>query len=165
MQQNLELAVVGNCSWGGLIDATARLVWACLPRFDSDPLFPALLDDAPNDDGQLRHRARGPQASSEQRYEGNTPILVTTLRDRKGDAVEVRDFAPRFANHGRFYRPTMLVRRVRPLRGEPRIRIVLRPRCDYGRAAPDDDARQQPPALRHARPHAPPHHRTRRSPT
>jgi GH15 family glucan-1,4-alpha-glucosidase len=30
----------------------------------------------------------------------------------------------------------MMVRRVRPLSGEPRIRIVLRPRCDYGAGRP-----------------------------
>ena len=47
----LDLAVVGNCAWGGLIDTHARLVWACFPRFDSDPLFPALLDGDGVDDG------------------------------------------------------------------------------------------------------------------
>ena len=144
----LDLAVIGNCTWGGLVDPRARLVWACLPRFDSDPLFPALLD------GDERRRRRASRSSSRtsrapsSATTGNTPILVTTLRDRAGGAIEIRDFAPRFRNHGRFYRPTMLVRRVRPLAGEPRIRIVLRPRCDYGAGRPATDARQQPPALR-----------------
>jgi GH15 family glucan-1,4-alpha-glucosidase len=135
MQQSLELAVVGNCSWGGLIDRCGRLVWACLPRFDSDPLFPALLDDAPGHDGSFAIELVD-QVASEQRYDGNTAILVTILRDRKGNAVELRDFAPRFANHGRFYRPTMLVRRLLPVRGEPRIRIILRPRCGWGAQRP-----------------------------
>lgn len=36
MQANLELAVVGNCGWGGWIGRCGRLVWASLPRFDSD---------------------------------------------------------------------------------------------------------------------------------
>ena len=76
------------------------------------------------------------QLAAEQHYDGNTPILVTTLRDASGGAIEIRDFAPRYLNHGRFYRPTMMVRRVRPLTGEPRIRIVLRPRCDYGAGRP-----------------------------
>ena len=47
----LDLAMIGNCTWGGLIDPRGRLVWACLPRFDSDPLFPALLDGDGRDDG------------------------------------------------------------------------------------------------------------------
>jgi GH15 family glucan-1,4-alpha-glucosidase len=135
LAQGLDLAVVGNCTWGGLIDERARLVWACLPRFDSDPLFPALVD--PREDGEGSFAIEVAElVSSEQHYEGNTPILVTTLRDRSGAEVEVRDFAPRFEQHGRVYRPIMLIRRVRPLRGEPRIRICLRPRYDYGARRP-----------------------------
>jgi len=135
MQSSLELGVVGNCSWGGLIDRRGRLVWACMPRFDSDPLFAALLDDAPDQTGSFSIELVD-QVEAEQRYDGNTAILVTVLRDRDGNALEIRDFAPRFANHGRLYRPTMLVRRLHPLRGEPRIRIVLRPRCGYGAQRP-----------------------------
>jgi GH15 family glucan-1,4-alpha-glucosidase len=135
MSQNLELAVIGNCTWGALIDSRARLVWACLPRFDSDPLFPALLDAAPEHDGTFTIDLLDFE-SSEQSYDGNTAILVTVLRDRSGNALEIRDFAPRFVNRGRFYRPTMLVRRLRPLRGDPRIRIVLRPRHGYGALRP-----------------------------
>jgi GH15 family glucan-1,4-alpha-glucosidase len=127
----LDLALIGNCSWGGLVDAGGRLVWACLPRFDSDPVFPALLRDAPDHDGTFTVELLGAVAS-EQRYDGHTPVLVTTLNDAAGNSIELRDFAPRFANHGRTFRPTMLIRRVRPLRGEPRIRVVVRPRYGYG---------------------------------
>jgi GH15 family glucan-1,4-alpha-glucosidase len=136
MPQSLDLAVVGNCSWAGLIDERARLVWACLPRFDSDPWFSALLDERPDGAGSFAIELED-LAASEQHYEGNTPILVTILRDRAGGAVEVRDFAPRFQQYGRLYRPTALVRRVCPLRGDPRVRIVLRPRCDHGARAPE----------------------------
>jgi GH15 family glucan-1,4-alpha-glucosidase len=135
MDSNLELGVVGNCSWGGLIDRHGRLVWACMPRFDSDPVFPALLDEAPDHDGTFSIELAD-FASSEQHYDGNTAVLVTVLRDAHGNAVEIRDFAPRFVNHGRFFRPTMLVRRLLPVRGEPRIRIVLRPRAAYGAQRP-----------------------------
>jgi GH15 family glucan-1,4-alpha-glucosidase len=135
MEADLDLGVIGNCTWGGLVDRCARLVWACLPRFDSDPLFPALLAGDADHDGAFAVELVD-LASSEQRYDGNTPILVTTLRDRAGSAVEVRDVAPRFVNFGRTYRPTMLIRRVRPLLGEPRIRIVVRPRFGYGEHRP-----------------------------
>ena len=109
MEPNLDLGVVGNCSWGGLIDARGRLVWACLPRFDSDPIFPALLAAAPDHAGTFTVELEG-FAASEQRYDGNTPILTTVLRDGAGNAIEQRDFAPRFWNHGRMFRPTMLIR-------------------------------------------------------
>lgn len=131
-EANLDLAVVGNCSWAGLIDDRARLVWACLPRFDSDPVFSALLGGEIREEGLFAVDLVD-FVSSERRYDGNTAILRTILRDRHGGAVEVCDFAPRFANFGRMYRPTMIMRRVTPIEGEPRIRIVLRPRGDYGR--------------------------------
>src|SRR5512145_1785361 len=80
MTQSLDLAVIGNCSWGGLIDGSGRLVWACLPRFDSDPFFPALLADGPDHEGTFTVELVG-CVGSEQHYDGHTPILVTTLRD------------------------------------------------------------------------------------
>jgi GH15 family glucan-1,4-alpha-glucosidase len=135
MQANLDLAVIGNCTWGGLIDGRARLVWACLPRFDSDPLFPALLHGGEEHEGSFAIDLVD-FASCDQSYDSNTAILVTVLRDRHGNALEVRDFAPRFVNHGRLYRPIMLVRRLRPLSGDPRIRIVMRPRHSYGAQRP-----------------------------
>jgi hypothetical protein len=129
---NLDLAVIGNCTWAGLVDDRARLVWGCLPRFDSDPVFPALVDGAIGDEGvfaiDLLDFAR-----SERHYDGNTAILRTILTDDHGSAVEILDFAPRFAQFGRTYRPTMMMRRVSPIAGEPRIRVVLTPRSNYGR--------------------------------
>ena len=41
----LDLAVIGNCSCSALIDRQGRFVWSCLPRFDGDPVFCALLND------------------------------------------------------------------------------------------------------------------------
>jgi len=40
---NLDLGLVGNGSFGALIDARGRVVWACVPTFDGDPAFCALL--------------------------------------------------------------------------------------------------------------------------
>ena len=129
---NLDLAVVGNCTWAGLIDDRARLVWACLPRFDSDPVFPALLNGEIEEEGVFAIDLVD-FVESERCYDGNTAILRTILRDEHGGAVEVCDFAPRFANYDRTYRPTMIMRKVTPIAGEPQIRVVLTPRGDYGR--------------------------------
>ncbi|MEZ4292479.1 MAG: glycoside hydrolase family 15 protein [Myxococcota bacterium] len=133
---SLELAVIGNCTWAGLLDERARLVWGCLPRFDSDPVFCALLRGDDRESGVFAIDLLD-FAASEQRYDGNTAILHTILRDRHGSAIEITDFAPRFANFGRTYRPTMIMRRVRPIAGEPRIRILLRPLGNYGREVPE----------------------------
>ena len=39
----LDLALIGDSSVAGLLDAQARMVWSCLPRLDSEPAFRALL--------------------------------------------------------------------------------------------------------------------------
>ena len=62
---------------------------------------------------------------SEQEYVANTAVLVTRLFSSNGSAVEVTDFCPRFERDGRMFRPQMLVRRVRPLAGTPRICVKL----------------------------------------
>ena len=134
---SLDLGVIGNCAYGALIDRNARIVWCCLPRLDGDPVFHALLGgaDAVEQQGYWSIELEG-HARSEQSYRENTAMLVTRLYDGNGGAVEVVDFAPRFATRGRMFRPLQLVRRVRPLSGAPRLRIRMRPRFDYGANAP-----------------------------
>ena len=135
MIQNLDLAPVGNCSISSLIDRQGRHVWFCAPRFDSDPVFSALLDDR----DPAGEEARGlwsieleGMASSTQAYLRNTPILRTELVDDKGGAVEILDFAPRYRRGARIYRPVSLIRMIRPLHGAPSIRIRLRPAAGWG---------------------------------
>ena len=36
-ESNLDLGLIGNGSFGALLDARARVVWCCLPAFDGDP--------------------------------------------------------------------------------------------------------------------------------
>ena len=38
MTTNLDLWPIGNCQVSGLIDRSGRLVWACLPRVDGEPV-------------------------------------------------------------------------------------------------------------------------------
>jgi len=42
---SLDLALIGNSSIAALLDGDGTVVWACLPRFDSDATFCALLPD------------------------------------------------------------------------------------------------------------------------
>lgn len=136
---NLDLGVIGNCAIAALIDAQARVAWYCLPRFDGDPVFYDLLQGQ----GRPRSDASGIYeieiddfVRSEQEYLTNTAILITRLYDRNGGVVEIEDFAPRFEQFGRIFRPLMLVRGVRPVAGAPRLRIRLRPSSGYGAGAP-----------------------------
>lgn len=132
----LDLGVIGNGSFGALIDSTARLTWCCLPAFDSDPTFCSLLDPTAHDGGYYAVELDG-CVESHQRYEENTAVLVTLLRDGNGGAVEIHDFAPRFKQFDRVYHPVMLLRRIRPLAGSPRVRIRLRPLKAWGAQVPE----------------------------
>ena len=132
---SLSLGVVGNCAFSALIDPHGRVVWSCLPRFDGDPVFHALLGGDGAEQGafaiEIEHLAE-----ARQRYEPNTAVLVTELWDHHGNGLSITDFAPRFLARGRYFRPTQLVRRVHPIKGAPRIRVNLTPRFDWGRQAP-----------------------------
>jgi GH15 family glucan-1,4-alpha-glucosidase len=134
-RDNLELGVIGNSTLAALVDRHGSITWCGFPHLDSDPGFCALLQpEAEGGDWSFEledfHHA-------EQYYLSNTPILVTRLHDGHGGCVEITDFAPRYRQHGRIYHPTTLMRRVRPVAGRPRLRMLLRPLTDYGRAEPE----------------------------
>jgi GH15 family glucan-1,4-alpha-glucosidase len=135
---DLDLALIGNSSVAALLDARARLVWCCLPRFDSDPAFCALLrtDDGPDGGRGVFEVDLADFERSEQAYIAHTPILKTRLYDKHGGGVEITDFAPRFQQFGRLFCPVMLLRQIRPLAGSPRVRVRIRPLCEYGARAP-----------------------------
>ncbi|WP_295930420.1 glycoside hydrolase family 15 protein [uncultured Xanthomonas sp.] len=133
---NLDLGVIGNGSFGALIDKRASVVWSCLPAFDGDPAFCALLSPRAHPGGDFSIELED-FVDSDQHYLANTAILRTVLRDAHGGAVEVIDFAPRWRNHGRFYRPVSIIRQVRPLAGNPRIRVLARPLADWGARQPE----------------------------
>ena len=128
---SLELWPIGNCQVSGLIDEAAGLVWGCVPRVDGDPVFCALLNGERQDAGVWRFALEG-QVSASQRYERNTPILITRLEAADGSAVEIFDFCPRYERSGRMYRPVAFARIVRPVAGSPRLKITLSPMRGYG---------------------------------
>ncbi len=129
----MKLALIGNCAYQALIDSSARVVWLCWPRFDSSFVFGALLDDQRGGHFSIVSGDEGGKTS--QAYLRNTNVLRTTFTCKSG-SFEVTDFAPRFRQYERYFKPTMLMRRVRRLSGEPSIRISVRPVYDYGREIP-----------------------------
>src|SRR5262249_58967996 len=67
-------------------------------------------------------------------YLRNTAVVSTVLTDRQGGAVRITDFAPRFRQFGRLFRPPQLIRMIEPVAGLPRITLRFRPTHDYGQA-------------------------------
>jgi GH15 family glucan-1,4-alpha-glucosidase len=131
---SLNLGVIGNCAYSALVDERGRIVWCCLPRFDGDPVFNALLD--PSEAGSGWSFEIEDFERSEQDYKPNTAILRTRLFDTQGQGVEITDFAPRFSSRDRMFRPLTLIRRVKVISGTPRLRVLMRPRFDWGRQQP-----------------------------
>src|SRR5258708_20530665 len=92
---SLDLALIGNSSVAALIDANGTIVWSCLPRFDSDAVFCALLRDGRGADDygffeiDLADFARTEQASIP-----HTPILKTRLFNRHGGGATIAALAP-----------------------------------------------------------------------
>jgi GH15 family glucan-1,4-alpha-glucosidase len=125
---DLNLALIGNCTIGALVNRHAEIVWGCFPRFDGDAIFNALLQEDPAAPGtrgiwgiellDLEH--------TEQYYVTHTAVLVMHARDKHGGIVEVTDFAPRFKHHSRIFCPMMIVRRLKRIAGSPRLRVRLR---------------------------------------
>ncbi|QCK88624.1 glycoside hydrolase family 15 protein [Phreatobacter aquaticus] len=126
------MAVIGNCTLAALIDQRASILWACWPRIDGDPLFSALVGGKDPQRGVLRVDMDG-VVSTSQSYERNTAILRTVMTAENGSAVRITDFAPRFKQYDRVFRPPMLIRRIEPIAGSPHIRVIIRPTMDYGR--------------------------------
>ncbi len=129
----MKHALIGNCSYQALVDYTAKIDWLCWPRFDSSPVFGGLLDR--DKGGFFSIQPAGDEWSSKQDYLPNTNIVRTVFQSDRG-SFEVIDFAPRFRQFERHYKPNMLVRIVRPISGEPLVVVRCRPTYDYGRTTP-----------------------------
>jgi GH15 family glucan-1,4-alpha-glucosidase len=126
----LDLALIGNGRTAALVDPAARIVWWCFPRFDGDPLFSRLL--AGDEEKGFTDVVLEDLAHVQSEYLRNTAVVSTVLTDRHGNAVRVTDFAPRFQQFGRVFRPPQLFRIIEPVAGLPRITIRVRPTHSYG---------------------------------
>ncbi|MBN8936300.1 MAG: glycoside hydrolase family 15 protein [Rhizobiales bacterium] len=126
----LDLAVIGNGRTAALLEPGGRLVWWCYPRFDGNPVFCRLL--AGDEEKGFSDVVLDGMVSIQSEYQRNTAIVTTVLTDRQGGAVRITDFAPRFRNYERVFRPPQLIRIIEPISGLPRITIRVRPAHSYG---------------------------------
>lgn len=124
----MNLGLIGNCSYSALLENGA-IRWLCWPRMDSSFVFGNLLDEARGGNFSVELIDA---VSVEQSYLEHTNIVRTVFRGPSG-ALELIDFAPRFRQYDRYFKPSMLVRILRPLEGAPLVRIRCEPVHDYGR--------------------------------
>jgi GH15 family glucan-1,4-alpha-glucosidase len=127
-----DLALIGNCQVSALVERTGTIVWCCLPRFDSEPVFSTLLD---HESGGRFEVGAADGGAGTQRYVDNTNVLETTFEAVDG-TFRVLDFAPRFILYDRVFRPAQLFRIVEPVSGTPRIRVCCEPKLGWSKATP-----------------------------
>jgi GH15 family glucan-1,4-alpha-glucosidase len=121
-----DYALIGDCETAALVARDGSLDWLCLPRFDSDACFAALLGSAENGRWQL---APVGEARVRRRYRPRTLILETEFETDSG-TVTLIDFMPLRRGNPE------IIRLVRCDKGSVRMRMELVMRFDYGRTVP-----------------------------
>lgn len=124
-----QSGIIGNCAFMAHIQRDTNISWLCWPRFDSSFVFGGLLDD--DKGGEFSVLPHG-EFTSKQYYIENTNVLVTEITC-EGGSYRVTDFAPRFEQYERYFKPLMLVRKIEPISDNPKVQVRCRPTYDYGK--------------------------------
>jgi GH15 family glucan-1,4-alpha-glucosidase len=133
-----DYGLIGDTHSGGLVSGEGSIDWLCLPRFDSESCFAAILEA--QNGGYWRIAPAGGGPCTRRRYLPETMILETTFETSTG-AVELIDFlALEDPTHGgapRAVQPKeIVVRLVRGLSGEVAMNMHFEPRFSYGDVIP-----------------------------
>lgn len=129
MQRHIyESGIIGNCAFIAHVNKDTNISWLCWPRFDSSFVFGSLLDKQKG--GHFSILPEGEYVST-QRYIENTNVLTTEVECSDGK-YRITDFAPRFQLYERYFRPLMLIRKIEPIVGYPRIKVACTPVGEYG---------------------------------
>lgn len=129
-----DYALLSDTHTAGLVSRTGSIDWLCLPRFDSQAAFSALLGN--DQHGHWLLDVPGGEVVA-RNYVDDTFILETFWESATGRA-KVTDFMPiePEGESGRQHVITDLVRIVECLEGEVEVHNVLRLRFDYGASTP-----------------------------
>lgn len=133
-----DYAAIGDCHGAALVGGDGRIDWCCVARFDAEPVFCRLLDDARGGFWSL-----APVAPTDitRGYRPDTNIHETVFATDTG-RVRVVDFMPLGRRDGAgahdyvsIRAPHWLVRRVEALDGEVALASVYRPSAGFERLA------------------------------
>ncbi|MCW5770117.1 MAG: glycoside hydrolase family 15 protein [Rhodospirillaceae bacterium] len=129
-----DYGFIGNMVSCALVGRDGSIDWLCLPRFDSDACFAALLGTPENGRWQIAPRGdppRGGARRTTRRYLPGTAILETRFETETGIAT-VTDFMP-FTDDERM---VDLIRIVRGEKGRVEFEMELALRFGYGFTVP-----------------------------
>ena len=124
-----DYGIIGNTHTAALVSRGGSIDWLCLPRFDSEAVFAALLGDPKN--GRWLIEPADPVTNISRGYRGETGILETCFETPEG-AVKIIDFMPIQDGEDQID----LIRIVCGVRGRVRMRTEIIYRFDYGRSIP-----------------------------
>src|SRR6476620_1574529 len=119
-----NLAITGNCHYLAYVDVLSDVRWMCWPYMDSSFIFGSLLDREKGGSFKVVPESR---FHTKQRYLENSATIITSFFCDDGD-FEVIDFAPRFNIHDRYHKPLQFFRKIRRIKGQPRITVICDPR-------------------------------------
>jgi len=122
-----DYALLGNTRTSALVGNNGSIDWMCVPRFDSNACFAALLGDRGNGHWQLG--PAGGAAAVRRAYRPGTLILETEFETADG-VVRIIDCMPVWDER------TDIVRIVEGVRGEVPMRMDLVMRFGYGAIMP-----------------------------
>jgi GH15 family glucan-1,4-alpha-glucosidase len=124
-----DYGIIGNSFTAALISRGGSIDWLCLPRFDSESVFAALLGEPQH--GRWLIEPAGEVVRRSRRYRGETGILETQFETEEG-RVTVIDFMALAESEDQ----VDLIRLVRGDKGQVPMRTELIMRFDYGRGIP-----------------------------
>ncbi|HEX5452691.1 MAG TPA: glycoside hydrolase family 15 protein [Stellaceae bacterium] len=124
-----DYGIIGNCYTAALVSRSGSIDWLCLPRFDSESVFAALLGEPRH--GRWLMAPAEPIGQSSRHYRGETGILETQFETAEG-TVTVIDFMPLAEDEHQID----VIRLVRGDKGRVRMRTEIILRFDYGRGIP-----------------------------
>lgn len=123
-----DYAMIGDGETVALVSRTGSIDWLCLPRFDSDACFAALLGEPSHGSWQIAPDAT--PTDIRRRYCGDTLVLETEFVTPEGVA-QVLDFMP--IRQGK---NSAVIRIVTGIEGTVAMRSTLSARFDYGTVSP-----------------------------
>jgi GH15 family glucan-1,4-alpha-glucosidase len=127
MASHLEdYGFIGNTRTAALISKRGTLDWLCLPRFDSEACFAALLGF--DEHGTWSIAPTIPVRERRQRYRGETLILETDVRC-DGGTVRCTELMP-------IGERSDVIRIVEGIEGQVPMQMILAPRFGYGAHRP-----------------------------
>jgi GH15 family glucan-1,4-alpha-glucosidase len=130
-----DYALIGDTEAAALVAKDGSIDWLCLPRFDSDACFAALLGE--NSHGRWKIGPRDPDGRVSRRYRSGTLVLETEFSTADGtvrliDCMPIRRTDDEVMSRGR----PDVIRVVEGVSGRVEMEMELTVRLGYGAIVP-----------------------------